>query len=76
MIDRPMNEYENALYEAVRVLGLAVIEKGGNRNSIQAGFEAAREDMIEMGQESAAATLEQLCRALLNPGLAYVPISN
>ena len=71
--DRPMNEYESALYEAVRVLGLAVIEKGGNRNAIQAGLEETADDMEADGRQNGAATLRLLCRALLNPGIAYVP---
>jgi hypothetical protein len=71
--DRPMNEYESALYEAVRVLGLAVIEKGGNRNAIQAGLEEMADEMEADGRQNGAATLRLLCRALLNPDIAYVP---
>ena len=72
--DRPMNEYENALYEAVRVIGLAVIEMGGNRKAIQAGLEEMQEAMEQDGQKNGAATLQLLCRSLLNPGIAYVAI--
>ncbi len=71
--DRTMNEYESALYEAVRVLGLAVIEKGGNRNAIQAGLEEMADEMEAAGSQNGAATLRLLCRQLLNPDIAYVP---
>jgi hypothetical protein len=71
--DRPMNEYESALYEAVRVLGLAVIEKGGNQNAIQAGLEEMADEMETHGSQNGAATLRMLCRSLLNPDIAYVP---
>jgi hypothetical protein len=65
--DRPMDEYESALYEAVRVIGLAVIEMGGNRKAIQAGLEEMQQAMEHDGQKKGAATLQLLCRALLKP---------
>lgn len=55
-----MNEYENALYEAIRVLGLAVIEMGGNRNAIQASLEDVQEDITNDGRKCGAATIGQL----------------
>ena len=73
--DRPLNEYESALYSAIRVLGLAIIEMGGNRNAIQAGLEDAQEFMAEQKHKNGAATLKMLRDALLEPGTAYVPRS-
>jgi hypothetical protein len=71
--DRPMNEYEGALYEAVRVLGLAIIEMGGNRLAIQAGLEEMRDAANGHGEKNGAAILDHLCRALSDAPVAYQP---
>jgi hypothetical protein len=66
-----MTEYEHALYEAVRVLGLAVLELGGSRDTIQSGIEEMREDMAKDGRKNGAATLTLLLQAWLEP--PYIP---
>jgi hypothetical protein len=68
-----MSEYESALYAAVRVLGLAIIEMGANRNAIQAGLEEAQEDAATTGSKNGAATLGHLLDALFSPPRAYLP---
>ena len=70
--DRPMNEYESALYEAIRILGQAVVEMGANRGALQARFEDMQEQMERDGQKNGAATLQLLCGSILNPGTKYM----
>lgn len=70
---RPMNEYESALYMAVRTLGLAIIEMGGNKMAMQAGLEDAQEFMETDGRTDGAATLKLLRDTLFEPGVAYIP---
>lgn len=71
--DRPMSEYESALFTAVRVLGLAIVEKGGNCAAIQAGLEEMAELADESDRKNEAATLRLLLRGILEPGIAYIP---
>lgn len=63
----PMNEHEAALFEAITVLGRAIVEMGGHRGSIQAGLDHARDDLNDTGQLTGAATLDSLREAILRP---------
>ncbi len=68
-----MSEYENALYQAVRVLGLAVVEMGGNRKAIQAGLEEMAEAMQQDNRQSGEAILRQLCKEIMGWTDTFVP---
>jgi len=71
--DRPMSEYESALYEAVRILGGAVLELGANADSLLAKLEEAQRDAVASGSENGAATYELLIQALFEPERIYRP---
>jgi hypothetical protein len=68
-----MTEYERALYEAVRVLGMAVLELGGNPKTIEAGLKEMQEDMKKDGRHNGAAVLKLLRDAWLEP--PYLPLN-
>jgi hypothetical protein len=68
-----MTEYECALSEAVRVLGMAVLEIGGNPKTIEAGLKEMQEDMKKDGRNNGAAVLQLLRDAWLEP--PYRPLN-
>lgn len=70
--DRPMSEHESALFQAIRVLGLAVIEKGGNRQAIEAGLEDVAAEAEDAGRTNEAATLRLLSQAILEATTDFV----
>jgi hypothetical protein len=59
-IDRPMNEYEGALFSALWVLTRAIRDLGAGREALASAFRDSALRNAELGHESAAAILEQL----------------
>lgn len=71
--DRPMSEYENALFAAVRILGEMAVGMGLNESLLLAKLKEAQNDFTAMGSENGAATLALLARALCEPPISYIP---
>jgi hypothetical protein len=59
-IDRPMNEYEGALFSALWVLTQAVRDLGAGREALATAFRKSALGEAKFGREDGAAILEQL----------------
>jgi hypothetical protein len=61
-IERPMNEYEDALFSALWVLTQAIRDLGADREALATAFRESALRDAELGRASGAAILEQLCQ--------------
>lgn len=61
----PMSEYESALFAAVMVLGLAIVDMGANKTLLDAGLRQARDDAAKNGSTDGSAALEMLREAVI-----------
>jgi hypothetical protein len=64
--DRPMSEYESALFSAVRILGEAVIKLGANEPELLSKFKEARSEANLEDRRNEAATFDLLIRMLFS----------
>jgi hypothetical protein len=71
--DRPMSEYEAALFGAVRILGAAVLELGANESDLLGQFKEAQSLAADQGSKNKAATYAGLIKALFEPPVFYAP---
>jgi hypothetical protein len=71
--DRPMSEYESALFDAVVILGHAVIRLGANETEILTELREAQQDAARDNRRNRAATLDMLIKILCEPPVYYVP---
>ena len=63
--DEQMTEFHSAIFEAVKVLGQAVVMTEGARDIVEAGLSEAREKMARTGQMNASKYLEALREEIL-----------
>jgi hypothetical protein len=63
-MDRPMNEYESALFSALMVLTRSVADGSTNRAILAVRFRECAQIDTEASQKSAAATLEMFARTV------------
>jgi hypothetical protein len=73
MTDRPMNEYEGALFSALLILGGAVVKLGASESELLSKFKEARNDANADGRKSETGTLDLFIRLLFEPPRHYVP---
>jgi chemotaxis receptor (MCP) glutamine deamidase CheD len=71
-IERPMNEYEGALFSAMMTLVKTVVELGADRAALAAKFRESAEVANRGGRESDAAVSEMLAN-LAERDVYYVP---
>lgn len=62
--DRPVSEHEGALFDAVRVLALTVLDLGADRDRLRSRLSEVRDATDALGNRHSAATLEFLINAL------------
>jgi len=62
--DRPMNEHEGALFDAVRVLGVTVLELGADPDKLRQRLTEEMERAEGLGNHHGAATLGFLLTAM------------
>ena len=70
--DRPMNEYEGALFSAFLILGDAV-ELGASESDLLSKIKQARNDADTDGRKNEAATLDLFIKHLFEPPEYYRP---
>lgn len=72
--DRPMSEYEAALFHAVLVLGQALLKTGSvSESDLLSGLSEGRTRAEESGRTNEAATLGFLIKFLGEPPTFFVP---
>ena len=72
--DRPMSEYESALFHAVLVMGQTLLKSGSiNESELLSGLSEARTRAEESDRRNEAATLGFLIKFLGEPPTFYVP---
>ena len=72
--DRPISEYEGALFDAVLALGLTLLESGNlNESALLDKLSAARSNAESLGNKNGAATLGYLIKFLAEPPVYYRP---
>lgn len=72
--DRPMSEYEGALFAAVLALGQTILESGGvSESALLAKLSEARTSAEIRGSKNGAAALDGLIRLLGEPKRFYKP---
>ena len=72
--DRPMSEYESALFAAVLALGKTILEhSGASENALLARLSEARADAEALGSKNGAAALGHLIKFLGAPDTLRVP---
>jgi hypothetical protein len=72
--ERPMSEYESALFQAVLVIGHTLLKAGNiNESELLSGLTEARTRAEEAGRTNEAATLGFLIKFLGEPPTYYVP---
>jgi hypothetical protein len=69
--NRPMNEYEGALFSAVLILGDAVAKLGASESDLLSKFKQARNDADADGRKNEAATLGLFIKFLFEPPEYY-----
>ena len=71
--DRIMSEYEVALFQAVRIIGLEAIKAGANETSILTQLKEGQNDAESSNRKNEAATLAQLIRTWCEPERHFQP---
>jgi hypothetical protein len=72
--DRPMSEYEAALFDAIVALGQTLLEGGNISESVLLNkLSEARTNFDEMGRRDGAATIALLMKFIAEPPKYYVP---
>jgi hypothetical protein len=62
--DRPISEHEGALFDAVRVLGTAVLDLGADASILRQRLTTARDAAESLGNKHGAETLDFLIGSL------------
>jgi ribosomal 50S subunit-associated protein YjgA (DUF615 family) len=71
--DRPMNEYESALFEAFVALGQTLLERSTiSESALLNKLSEAKKDSERMGRSRGAATLGLLIKFLVEPSRQVV----
>jgi hypothetical protein len=65
--DRPMSEHEGALFGAVYVLGMSVLELGADPKVLRGRLSEEKRRAEDLGNSHGAATLDFLISALFGP---------
>ncbi len=71
-IDRPMSEHEGALFDAVRVFGMTLIDMGADKNALNGRLTEAMGAAEKLGNKNGASLLGFLISALF-PAPAPAP---
>lgn len=62
----PMNEYEGALYEVVRVLLQTVLDMGADRTMLLTRLQPMAEAARKIGRKDGATTIDMLIRSVVS----------
>lgn len=65
--DRPMSEYEGALFSAVYVLGMSILELGADSKVLRGRLSDEMRRAEDLGNTQGAAALGSLINALFGP---------
>ena len=71
--DRPMSEYEAALFSAVRILGTAILKLGADETAILTQLRESQDAASLDHRRQTAATLGLLIKSLCEPPTYYRP---
>lgn len=71
--DRPMSEYESALFHAVVALGGAMLTDDADKEAVRARLSEIAESSDADGRRNEAATLRMLVKFLCDPPEFFVP---
>jgi hypothetical protein len=63
-IDRPLSEHEGALFDAMRVFGVTLLDMGADKNALNGRLSEAMAAAEKLGNKNGALLLEFLIRAL------------
>jgi hypothetical protein len=63
-IDRPMSEHEGALFDAVRAMGMTLLDMGADKNALNGRLTEAMDAAEKLGNKNGASLLGFLIRAL------------